>query len=214
MPRCWELGPGLARILCMLPAGCDHPPLEFWARIFQWFGRSPTGQPWRVILFASPKDREFPGVGQDLGPEHVNGGYTMGCSTDGIIIYREEEATRVLIHEMLHAACLDEQGPGWSIPLREAQIETWAELILIALRSKGNGAAALRLWFAQARWIANTNWKARRDHGTHDISDYAWRYLVGREEMYRRLGIALPAAQPAVAERQMSLRFTHPMLEK
>ncbi len=186
------------------------PPLELWARIFQWFGQAANGNPWQVTWFAAPVPRQFPAGGQDLGPEHVNGGYTTTCSTDGIFIYRKEEATRVLIHEMVHAACLDE--PDWSIPQREAMVETWAELILIALQSRGLPAAARRLWRAQAQWIADTNWKARRDHGTHDISDYAWRYLCGREEMYARLGVALPAARPGAAARQGSLRFTTPAL--
>jgi hypothetical protein len=116
----------------------------------------------------------------------------------------------VLIHELLHAACLDEQG--WTIPQREAMIETWAELILVALLSKGSTARAATLWRQQAQWIADTNWKAEHLHGTRDISDYAWRYLCGREGMYARLGVALPAPRPAQARRQESLRFTAPAL--
>jgi hypothetical protein len=206
---CRRLG-GLARVVAFLPAGVK-PAWEFWGRVFQWFGAAADGRPWRVFWFAALTQRNFPAVGQDLGPEHVNGGYTHVCSTDGICIYRAEEATRVLIHEMLHAACLDERG--WSIPEREAMVETWAELILIALLSKGRTVAATRLWVAQSHWIADTNWKARHENNTHDMSDYAWRYLVGREEMYARLGITLPAARPVHARRAASLRFTHPMLE-
>ncbi len=222
--RCWTLGAAgkapLARIVCFLPGGrgraaaapASQVPFEIWTRIFRWFGPAADGGPWRVTWFASPTPRRFPGAGQDLGPEHVNGGYTRPCSSEGIFIYRAEEATRVLIHELLHAACLDEAGAGWSIPLREAQIEVWAELILIAVLSKGNAAAAERLWATQAQWVADTNWKAQAQHGTHDISDYAWRYLCGRELMYARLGVALPAARPAVAARMTSTRFTEPSL--
>lgn len=135
----------------------------------------------------------------------------MPCSTEGIFIYRYEEHTRVLIHEMLHAACLDEQA--WSIPEREAMVETWAELILIALVSKGRNLAAKRLWIAQSHWIADTNWKAKHVNNTDDLTDYAWRYLNGREVMYQKLGILLPAARPITARKGYSLRFTHPMLE-
>ena len=222
--RCWALGGAaseapLARIVCFLPGtaavasqAASQIPFELWTRIFTWFGPAADGGPWRVTWFASPTVRNFPGVGQDLGPEHVNGGYTRPCSSEGIFIYRAEEVTRVLIHELLHAACLDEVGAGWTIPLREAQIEVWAELILVALLSRGSAAAAKRLWAAQAQWVADTNWKARAQHGTHDLSDYAWRYLCGREQMYARLGIALPAARPAAAARMTSTRFTDPRL--
>lgn len=203
---CKRLGK-LARVVMFLPAGVREPNWDMWAKVFNWFGPAGSG-PWRVTYFAAQKQREFPDQGQDLGPEHVNGGYTTPCSTHGIFIYRAEEATRVLIHEMMHAACLDEKD--WSIPEREAMVETWAELILIALLSKGRTVSATRLWVAQSHWIADTNWKAKHENNTHDLTDYAWRYLVGREQMYQRLGVALPAPRPS---HKGSLRFTHPMLE-
>lgn len=206
---CRRLGT-LARVLCVLPSEAEEPEWEFWARIFQWFGQAANKQPWRVTYYAAAADRRFPAGGQDLGPEHVNGGYTRPCSTEGIFIYRDEESTRVLIHELVHAACLDEQE--WPIPLREAQVEVWAELILVALRSRGVRSSAIRLWVKQSHWVADGNWKAQAMHGTKDISDYAWRYLVGREQMYARLGVALPAGRPPVAKGMQSLRFTHPVL--
>ena len=207
---CKRLGT-LARVLIFLPKGVDEPNWELWARIFEWFGRASNKKPWKVTYFAAEKQREFPEQGQDLGPEHVNGGYTMACSTTGIFIYRYEEHTRVLIHEMVHAACLDEHK--WSIPEREAMVETWAELILIALVSKGRPMIADKLWSNQSHWIADTNWRAKHMNNTHDLTDYAWRYLCGREEMYQRIGIALPAPRPAHSKRTESLRFTHPSLE-
>ena len=239
----------LARVTCFLPAGVKEPDWGLWARVFAWFG--PAGGSrgaWRVIWFAATTPRRFPFVGQDLGPEHVNGGYTRPCSTEGIFIYRAEEATRVLIHEMMHAACLDEQPDtpgvhishakgvraeqphvegvhishakgvraeppaGWSVPLREAQVEVWAELILIALLSRGQLKVALHFWNLQSQWVADTNRKARTDHGTHDMSDYAWRYLCGREVMYARLGVTLPPANGLDASHMRSVRFTHPAL--
>lgn len=207
---CRELGTGLARVLAFLPHGVAEPNWDLWARIFQWFGPAAGGGPWRVTWYAAPTPRRFPAVGQDLGPEHVNGGYTRPCTTEGIYIYRAEEATRVLVHELLHAACLDEEG--WSIPEREAQIEVWAELFLVALLARGSVRAAGPLWVKQAHWVADVNWKAEQAHGARDISDYAWRYLKGREHMYARLGVAIPAARPVVARQIQSLRFTHPAL--
>jgi hypothetical protein len=206
----------LARVTCFLPAGAKEPDWGLWASIFAWFGPTARGKrkggPWNVIWFAAATPRRFPLVGQDLGPEHVNGGYTRPCSTEGVFIYRAEEATRVLIHELLHAGCMDETGEGWSVPLREAQIEVWAELLLVALISRGVHKTALRLWGLQSQWVADTNRKARADHNTRDIDDYAWRYLCGREVMYARHGIALPPADHARASQMRSVRFTDPAL--
>lgn len=193
-----------------LPQGTKEPNWELWARIFQWFGPSKDGTPWKVTWFPARALREFPLVGQDLGPEHVNGGYTQVCSTDGIYIYREEEATRVLIHEMVHAACLDEQGEGWTIPLKEAMVEMWAELILIAIVSKGSPLRAKLLWVKQKHWIADTNHAAQRLHNEDDPTDYAWRYLSGRVYMYATQGIEIP---PPRSLQNKSTRFTHPALE-
>ena len=209
---CCKLG-RLARVIAFLPEGVKEPPWEFWARIFQWFGPAASKDPWKVFWFAAHAPRAFPDPGQDLGPEHVNGGYTHVCSTNGIFIYREEEATRVLIHEMLHAACLDEKGEEWSIPLREAMIEMWAELILVALKSRGSTQSARRLWVKQSHWIADTNWRARNQHNELDSTDYAWRYLNGRVQMYKMNGVEIPAPRTSLSEGPQSLRFTHPILD-
>jgi hypothetical protein len=201
----------LARVIMFLPNGTKEPNWELWARIFQWFGHSSNRTPWKVTWFPARALREFPLVGQDLGPEHVNGGYTQICSTDGIYIYREEEATRVLIHEMIHAACLDEKGENWTIPLKEAMVEMWAELFLIAIISRGSLFRAKLLWNKQRHWISDTNHAAQRLHNEEDPTDYAWRYLSGRAYMYATQGIELP---PPRSLQNKSTRFTHPDLER
>jgi hypothetical protein len=203
--KCICKASALARVVVFAPEGVE-PNWLVWGKIFQWFGASPKG-PWLVTWFAAESKRCFPTAGE-LGPDHVNGGYTTGCSNAGIYIYRREEATRVLIHEMMHAACLDEQS--WDIPDREAMVETWAELILIALKAKGDVKKALALWAKQAAWIANSNARSER-HGVNDETDYAWRYLVGRREMYARLGIDIPA--PTSDHPSKSSRFTDPALD-
>ena len=198
-------GSVMARVVAFVPKGVA-PPWEFWGKVFQWFGPSTSG-PWYICWFGADSKRCFPAAGE-LGAEHVNGGYTTTCSNHGIYIYRKEEATRVLIHEMMHAACLDE--PGWSIPDREAMVETWAELILIALKARGVPKEGHRLWKRQALWIADSNARATK-HGVHDDTDYAWRYLVGRTQMYARLGIAIPVATSDHPSK--STRFTDPALD-
>lgn len=206
---CRKLGQ-LARVIIFMPDGVREPNWEIWGRIFQWFGPSKDGKPWKVTWFPARALRKFPLVGQDLGPEHVNGGYTQICSTNGIYIYREEEATRVLIHEMIHATCLDEQGEGWTIPLKEAMVEMWAELFLIAMISRGSTFQAKRLWIKQSHWIADTNHAAQVNHNEENDTDYAWRYLSGRTQMYAANGITLP---PPRKLQNKSTRFTHPELE-
>jgi hypothetical protein len=201
--KCICKASSLARVIVFAPAGVE-PNWVAWGRIFQWFG--PSKGLWNVTWFAADSKRCFPTAGE-LGPEHVNGGYTTGCSNEGIYIYRREEVTRVLIHEMMHAACLDE---NWDIPDREAMVETWAELILIALKAKGDPKTARGLWAKQAAWIANSNARSER-HGVNDETDYAWRYLVGRREMYERLGIEIPPASSDHPSK--STRFTDPALD-
>jgi len=197
------------QVVALLPPETEIP-LTDWGRIFQWFGKSAGGRPWTVYWFGSPVKRLFPNQGEELGPGHVNGGYTTPCSTRGIFIYRIEEATRVLIHELLHAACLD--PPSSHIPERESNVETWAEVLLIAFRSKGSLKVASRLWKLQSDWVAFTNQQAAEKHGVQDDSDYAWRYLNGRIAVYKELGFVLPKP-PKSMEVTNSTRFTHPILE-
>jgi hypothetical protein len=132
----------------------------------------------------------------------------MPCSSRGIFIYRAEEVTRVLIHELLHAACLDPKDV--TLEVREATIETWAELFLIAHRAKGDATKAGALWKLQSQWIVDTNCKATQHHAVKGPADYAWRYLNGREGVFKSLGVELPKPR---AHKASSCRFTHPGLD-
>lgn len=196
----------LAKVICIVPAHVE-PPLEDWGRIFQWLGAG-KGK-WKVYWIGSVAKREFPGRGAPMDASHVNGGYTMPCSTDGVFIYRVEEVTRVLIHELLHAACLDPVGA--SLPVREATVETWAELFLVAHRAGGDEGRASSLWAKQAHWISDTNHKAAAHNNVRTEADYAWRYLNGRAGVYMGLGIELP--KPRGLPEKSSSRFTHPALD-
>ena len=195
----------LAKVISLVPANVD-PPLKDWGRIFQWLGPAKKGK-WTIFWLGSPVKREFPEKGAPMDPSHVNGGYTMPCSSNGVFIYRIEEATRVLIHELLHAACLDPQA---TLEVREATIESWAELFLIAHRAGGGSAKAATLWNLQAHWIADTNCKAMEHNNVKGPADYAWRYLNGRADVFKSLGVELPKARVHTAK---SCRFTHPGLD-
>ena len=191
------------RVVALLSPGTQIPLLD-WGLIFKWFGKPPDGgAKWTVYWFGSPAKRAF--------PEHVNGGYTTRCSSEGIFIYRVEEATRVLIHELFHAACLDPEPGTASIPIVEATTETWAELLLIAFRSKGDMGRANQLWSIQRGWIQKTNRRAANAHSVRNERDYAWRYLNGRAKIYAELGFDL--GMEGGGEASLSPRFTNRALD-
>lgn len=175
-------------------------PLNTWGRILQAFGGY-----FRVVWFAADVPRLLPKRGELVGPQHINGGYTYPCDSTAIVIYREEEATRVLLHELLHGSCLDPHGA--SIEQKEASTETWAELFLVAMLSKGDMKKAEHLWKIQSQWIADQNHELQMYYGVHMTVDYAYRYTVAREKELRQKGIQLP---PVSKKRQVirSARFT------
>ena len=188
-------------------------PWKLFGEIFVAFGApvhkgapgvkgAPVSQKWRIVWFAHPKRRDI-GPGEVPGPEHVNGGYTYPCNNDTIVIYREEEVCRVLVHELLHASCTDDHT--LDIVDQEAATETWAELFLIAIQAKTPRVAAT-LWAKQAKWIADQEHLLRTKHNVNDRTSYAWRYTVARRKVLEGLGIYLP---PGVLPTSNSMRFTH-----
>jgi hypothetical protein len=186
----------------------EEPPWSLWATIIQWLGPPKVGgTKWRIFWFPAPTKRQYPPVGQEVGPASLNGGYSYPCDSGTIVIYRLEEATRVLVHEILHAACCDPKDA--SLPMKEANTETWAELLLVALLSKGSEREGKRLWGIQSQWIANQNAILRNRFGIESPEDYAWRYTLGREEVLESLKISLPEPNNL---RIRSSRLTSPEL--
>lgn len=197
-----------ARIIWIQTNGTNvEPPWALWGRIFQWLGPCRSGKPWRIFWLPAPEERTLPGKGKKVGPAHVNGGYCYPCRPDCIIIYRYEEATRVLVHELLHASCLDPQGA--ELTLKEATTETWAELFMVAVCSGGNKKEGEKLWCLQSQWIADQNSLLRRDYGVKSSKDYSWRYTLGREDVLKTLHIELPSAKRIAS---FSSRLTSPAL--
>lgn len=175
-------------------------PLNTWGRILQAFGGY-----FRVVWFAADVPRILPSRGETVGAQHINGGYTYPCDNTAIVIYREEEATRVLIHELIHGSCLDHQGA--TVEEKEANTETWAELFLVAILSKGDLKKADTLWKLQSQWIADQNSELKTYYHVRTMVDYAYRYTVAREKELVLKGIQLP---PVSKKRKQfrSARFT------
>jgi hypothetical protein len=199
---------GIAKVLWIKTFGTTvEPPWELWGRIFQWLGPSSSGVPWRIFWLPAEDLRVIPPLGHKVGPKHINGGYCYPCRPDTIMIYRFEEASRVLLHELLHAACLD--PPGHPLPFKEANTETWAELFMIAVCSKGNKEAAKHLWKLQSHWIADQNTILKKRYHVYTPEDYAWRYTLGREVILHELHIKLPKGKIPLT---LSCRLTTPEL--
>ena len=203
-----DLGKGDAKLVCRectygIVMAIVYPnqviPWDLFARIFATFGVSK----YRVVFFANPTKRTM--NTREPGKESMNGGYTIPCRPDTLVIYREEEAARVLIHELLHAACTDNNKD--SIEMIEAKTETWAELILVAIQGK-TLEKTKRLWKIQAQWIANQE-NMMRSLGVTSPANYAWRYTMGRRDVLENLGISLP---PPNGFKSNSSRFTDPRL--
>ena len=188
--------------------------------------RATSGQPakgqkqWRLVWFANKKQRTFPERAPTAAnltpthslrvePLHINGGYAYACQPETIVIYREEEAARVLVHELLHASCTDNMNQPEEI--REVLTESWAEVFLIAILSS-TPAKAKKLWASQAQWIVDQE-TVLKGYGVTSPADYAWRYTVGRRGVLEGLGLRFPRpSQDPAFMIGGSLRFTSPAL--
>ena len=194
-----------AKVLAIVYKTTAPIPWDLFAKIFQAFGK-PKNQDWRLVWFANPAQRLYPPIGQEPGAADVNGGYATRCLPGTIVIYREEEVARVLVHELLHAACTDNMDDP--VELIEAKTETWAELFLIAILAQGKLRKANSLWKLQAQWIADQEYILMHNYNILNKSNYVWRYTVGRRDILQGLGIDLPPPAPS----KLSLRFTDPSL--
>jgi hypothetical protein len=215
--QCRDLYKGrkhLARVLVVCEKG--RKPVVPWllySKIFQAFGQCVSGTYWRVILFASSIPRQFPDPGVQPSQEHLNGGYAYPGNPQSVVIYRQEESHRVLVHELLHACGSDDiNKPEW---LREALTETWAELFLIAILANGSAKKAQMLWDIQSQWIVDQETILTQEHNVRVPEDYAYRYTVGRRDVLNSLGLPLPQPSPDPRSAVMgSLRFTSPVLSE
>ena len=201
----------LGKVLAVVyPDQVARIPWDIFGKIFAAFGPS-HGKPLRFVWFANKKPRVLPASMEKPEADHMNGGYTYPCDPSAVVVYREEEVARVLVHELLHAACTDEKDD--MIELVEAKTETWAEIFLIAILSAGKPRMFSQLWKIQAQWIADQEYVLRNDHGVQDPMDYAWRYTLGRRFVLEGFGVKIPgpSADPR-ANIGGSMRFTSPAI--
>lgn len=176
------------------------------SRVLQLMG----SKTYTIYWFLSPATRQFPSLGSPVTPLNINGGYCQACKPDTIVIYRAEDAVRVLIHELMHAACLDDHSKP--IPVVEAETEAWAELFYCMLMANEYGLSPSNAWNIQSSWSAGQNKRLQKDHDVKGPSDYAWRYTVGKEGVWRRWN--LPIAPPKYHWNSLSLGAPLHLFEK
>ena len=186
------------------PSQVDEIPLALWSQILQMFKR-PDKQPYTIFFCADPALRRMPKPGEVAQPFHINGGYTYPCDPTCVFLFRAEDATRVLIHELMHSACCD----NTALPLeqREADTEAWAELLWTAFMSGGNLKTFKSLVQKQDVWSRSQNAQLLRNNNfAPGPMGFPWRYTIGKTDMWVKWGISHEQPTHPIA----SLRLTMP----
>lgn len=182
-------------------------PWQLWGRIFRIFSEN-AKKTFKVFFLANTDLRRFPPKNEIITPENINGGYTYSCDPETILIYRAEDATRVLIHELLHACCLDRAGEG--IDIIEAETEAWAELIYIAILSQGKKYIFNSLLQRQSEWMRKQNDIVRKYIAHPKSRQFPWRYTIGKQDIWEKWGILKDGDSKPSINIDNSLRLTFP----
>jgi hypothetical protein len=182
-------------------------PLGLWGRIFRMF-QEKDKKPFRVFFLANKSLRRFPDSIYTISPENINGGYTYRCNKETICIYRAEDATRVLIHELQHSCCLDNIEK--SLDEIEAETEAWAELFYVAILSQGKKYIFKDMIQRQSEWMKKQNIIVRHHMGNPNSREFPWRYTIGKEEIWRRWNIFRDDEVRPIIKVGKSLRLTYP----
>lgn len=175
--------------------------IQVWWRCIRLLSNKPV----RVVIFAHPSLRLMPEPGHPVEAKHINGGYANCCDGRSIVIYRKEELTRVLIHELLHASCSDPYSSNTSD--LESNTEAWAEIIQGAMVAGGDQAKWIMAMNRQIDYSLRQSSTLRDNHSVLSKNDYAWRYTTGKFEVWKRLGFKIPDL-PTDYEPVNSLRLT------
>lgn len=182
-------------------------PWDLWGRILRMFSE-PWRKPFKIFFLANTNLREFPPGSEPIQPENINGGYTYRCDPETIVIYRAEDATRVLIHELQHSCCLDKFENG--VDIVEAETEAWAELFYIAILSQGKKFMFNDFLKRQSEWMRKQNAKVKKHMKDPHSMEFPWRYTLGKEEVWRRWNILSFDDLAPPLHVGNSLRLTYP----
>ena len=195
--------PGRTRIVFL---GTDEQwhkiPWTFWSRIFQAIGHPVE----RILFYADPCIRSDPPLDLPITPKVINGGYTYLGNQEIIVVYRFEEATRVLLHELLHTAGFDSEK---DVEFLEAHTEAWTELFLCGLLSRGYDRKFKALWATQVKWMTEQAETLKLERSVNTPADYAWRYMLGKKQVLEEGGF-LRSFKGSDGLVTNSLRFTTP----
>jgi hypothetical protein len=202
-----------AKLICIVENSNDikDVPLELWLRIFKSFYDKQSKQvKFRLFFLADGTQRKMGPKIEPIGPGNINGGYTYRCHPDTILIYRAEDATRVLLHELFHATCCD--NPELGINLLEAETEAWAELLYCGWLSRGVPHILIDWIKRQSDYMNKQNKKIAKRIGKEGVASHAfpWRYTIGKQDVWERWGIFNPVELTPKIDVGRSLRLTYP----
>jgi hypothetical protein len=183
-------------------------PFILWMRILRIYSEKII-KPFKVYFLAVNNLREFPEGNKPIKPENINGGYTYSCNHETIMIYRAEDATRVLIHELLHSSCTDKLDSN--VDLIESETEAWAELVYIALLSQGRKFIFNDLLKRQSEWMRKQNAKVRKHMTNPESKEFPWRYTIGKQDVWERWGILSKEDMKPYINKINTLRLTYPV---
>ena len=164
------------------PQQVHDVPWALWSQIVQLFRRD---QPHTIFLLAHQAIRHFPPYGKPIRPFHINGGYTYPCNADCVFVFRAEDATRVLLHELFHSNCCD--NTALHLEQREAETEAWAELFWCGLVTRGHLKTFKSLVAEQGSLIRTQNRRLLEGHHMEPgPMGFPWRYTIGKELLWKR----------------------------
>jgi hypothetical protein len=125
-------------------------------RVYMWLSmiskKSTCVETLDIYVYLTPFKKQLPeNKSESIGPVHTNTGYTYRCEKKNeIIIYREEEWFKVILHETMHAFGNDfnnDEGssdalkklfslpPGISIRMSETYSEIWARIMNVVFQT-------------------------------------------------------------------------------
>jgi hypothetical protein len=125
-------------------------------RVYMWLSmiskKSTCVETLTIYVYLTPFKKQLPAnKSESIGTVHANTGYTYRCEKENeIVIYREEEWFKVVLHETMHAFGNDfstDEGsssaikqlfslpPGISIRMSETYSETWARIMNVVFQT-------------------------------------------------------------------------------